>query len=128
MHPRKRFGIGLVLLAAMTFSFVETAAAAWCAPMADMSAAEEMQQMPGMQDSPAQQQPVGDHDREPDERPAGDCPFGPAGATQSCASASLPAAGFALSASPSNAAAELVRSEIEPHIVPASVPFHPPKS
>ena len=123
MHPRKRFAIGLVLLAAMTFSFVETAAASLCAPMSDMGATGDMQDMPGMAESPADQEAAGDEDR-----PAGDCPYAPAGGGQSCASASLPASGFDLLATRFDVAAELTRTEIEPHLVLTSVLFHPPKS
>lgn len=122
MNRRKRSAIGLVLLAAITFSFVESAAAAMCPPGTDMSA------MQGMQDMAASPGSAGDHGGEQDDRSAGDCPFAPAGAAQSCASASLPAVGFDLLAAPFDVVAELNPTEIEPHLVLASVLFHPPKS
>ena len=128
MQARKRFAIGLVLLAAMTFSFVETAAASLCAPMSDTSATGDMQDMPGMAELPADQDAAGDHGPDDADRPAGDCPYAPAGAGQSCASASLPASGFDLLVSPFEVVAELTRTEIEPHLVLSSVLFHPPKS
>ena len=125
MNPRKRFAIGLVLLAAITLSFVESAAAAICPPMTDMNVMEDMVDMTA---SPADDDAAGDHGGEQDDRSAGDCPFAPAGAAQSCASASLPAVGFDLLAAPFDVVAELNRTEIEPHLVLASVLFHPPKS
>lgn len=126
MHRRKRFAIGLVLLAAMTFSFVETAVAARCLPMADMGA---MDSMPGMPGSPASHDDApGDRGPTDGDHPGSNCPFTPVGGAQSCVSASLPASRFDLLASPSAIAAELTRTEIEPHLVLTSVPFHPPKS
>ena len=124
MNRRKHSAIGLVLLAAITFSFVESAAAAMCPPMTEMSDMNGMQDTAG---SPAQQGAAGEHGSEQDEHPGGDCPFAPAGAAQGCASASLPASGLDPLASPAAAAADLIDTETEPHLFLTSLVFHPPK-
>lgn len=132
---RIRFRSGLLMLLAMTFSFVEGVQAATCDPgmeaASPVASAEQampdMLDMPGMPahaDCPPAHRGAGDH-------PSGDggpCPFGLPGLSQGCtAAASLPATSTAeIVPSPEGAALTAV-TETEPDLLLGSALFHPPK-
>jgi hypothetical protein len=139
MHRRARFLVGLVLLVTMGLSIAETVWAATCSPNmgvgSAMASMDGMEGMPGMEhmasmgDVPADDDCMPGHSPEPwNGGDGGPCPFSPAGASQGCVAASLPACGANVATLDPIDMIVAVSAETTPHMLRTASIFHPPKA
>lgn len=129
MMRRRSVIPGVIVLAAMTFSFGETVWASTCLPGMDM----ESSAMAMAGEAPAEHDRMADAGAAPDQHGEPDssdnCPFGPLATTQSCAGlASLPASVVAFIAPSPQGAAHVVFDVTQHDLLLETALFHPPRA
>ena len=140
MKRRTRFISGLITLAAMSFSLVETVWASTCDPSMQMATALAPDHSPSdmsMHDMDMNMDMGGERDGPPTDVEGGpvqggdgaDCPFGLPGSPQGCATtASMPASAAMVTPLSARRAGFVRPIEAGPRIPPIGSIFRPPKA